>query len=179
MQTPPNQEWNRRVTDKIDPAVELAALRERVGHMTSTLDQVGRQIDRVVERVGDVASMRELAAQDRTTMSRIEASIANVTAQLGDQMSALRDEQRRRWDDHIGTHRALDRKMNFAIGWVSGVGVLGALLVGVVVWVADYRFTQVSAESAAVAPLRDKIHQIELHLARDRGQQFPKEGDPR
>lgn len=157
----------------------MAELRERVSHMSSTLDQMRTQIERVADRVGDVVAIRELASQDRSTMARIETSITALSESLQVQVEGVRKDQDGRWAQHAAAHSAVDRKMNFAIGWVSGVGVLGALMVGMVVWVMDYRFTQVAAESAAVAPLRDKIHQIELHLARDRGQQFPKEGDPR
>ena len=170
MQTPPNPERKRRMTDTIDPAVELSALRERVSHMSATLD-------RVADRVGDVVAIRELASQDRNTMARIENSISALTSSVQVQVDALRKEQDERWATHAATHGAVDKKINFAVGWVSGVGVLGALLVGMVVWVTDYRFSQVNAEAAAIPTLRDKVHAVELHLARDRGQQYPTNGE--
>lgn len=160
------------MTDTIDPAVELAALRERVSHMSATLD-------RVADRVGDVVAIRELASQDRNTMARIENSISALTSSVQNQVDALRKEQDERWTTHAATHGAVDKKINFAVGWVSGVGVLGALLVGMVVWVTDYRFTQIAADAAGIAPLRDKVHAVELHLARDRGHQYPTNGESR
>lgn len=160
------------MTDTIDPAVELAALRERVSHMSVTLD-------RVADRVGDVVAIRELASQDRNTMARIENSISALTSSVQNQVDTLRKEQDERWAAHATSHGAVDKKINFAVGWVSGVGVLGALLVGMVVWVTDYRFTQIAADAASIAPLREKIHAVELHLARDRGHQYPTNGEPR
>ena len=160
------------MTDTIDPAVELAALRERVSHMSATLD-------RVADRVGDVVAIRELASQDRSTMARIENSISALTSSVQNQVDTLRKEQDERWATHAASHGAVDKKINFAVGWVSGVGVLGAMLVGIVVWVADYRLTQIAADAASIAPLRDKIHAVELHLARDRGHQYPTNGEPR
>lgn len=168
---------DRRVTDKIDPAQELAVMRERVSHLASTFDRIHADIQRVADRVGDVVAMRELASQDRNTMARIEGTLSDLSETMQVQSDALRREQDARWEAHGKTHGAVDRKMNFAIGWVSGVGVLGALLVGMVVWVADYRFSQIGAEAAAIPTLRDKIHAIELHLARDRGQQYPTNGE--
>lgn len=160
------------MTDTIDPAVELAALRERVSHMSATLD-------RVADRVGDVVAIRELASQDRNTMARIENSISTLTSSVQSQVDTLRKEQDERWAAHAASHGAVDKKINFAVGWVSGVGVLGALLVGMVVWVTDYRFSQVNAEAAAIPTLRDKVHAVELHLARDRGRQYPTDGESR
>lgn len=170
---------DRRVTDKIDPIAEFAALRERVSHVAGSIDRMREDVQRVADRVGDVVAMREMAAQDRSTMARIESSIAGLAADLQKQLLAVRTEQEGKWADHAGAHKVVDRKMNFAIGWVSGVGVFGALLVGMVVWVTDYRFTHITAEAAAIPALRDKIHTIELHLARDRGQQHPTNGETR
>lgn len=160
------------MTDTIDPAVELAALRERVSHMSATLD-------RVADRVGDVVAIRELASQDRNTMARIENSISALTSSVQSQVDTLRKEQDERWAAHAASHGAVDKKINFAVGWVSGVGVLGAMLVGMVVWVTDYRFSQIAADAAGIAPLRDKVHAVELHLARDRGHQYPTNGESR
>lgn len=183
MQTSPSPERKRRVTDTIDPAVELAALRERVSHISATLD-------RVADRVGDVAALRELASQDRNAMVRIERAVSSLGSQVGEQIAELRRDQDSRWERHDTDARglresvsarfaAVERRMNFAVGWVSGVGALAALLAGTVVWVTDYRFTQVQAEAALIPTLRDKIHAIELHLARDRGHQYPTNGESR
>lgn len=172
-----------RVTD-----AQLAAVQERVQHISSTLEDLKQQMGRIVDRVNDVSTIRELASQDRSAMARIERAVSSLGEQVGEQIAELRRDQEMRWERHDTDARglrdsvsarfaAVDKRMNFAIGWVSGVGMLGALLVGTVVWVSDYRFSQISAEAAAIPTLRDKIHAIELHLARDRGQQYPTNGE--
>ena len=172
-----------RVTD-----AQLAAVQERVQHISSTLEDLKQQMGRIVDRVNDVSTIRELASQDRSAMARIERAVSSLGEQVGEQIAELRRDQETRWERHDTDARglrdsvsarfaAVDKRMNFAIGWVSGVGVLGALLVGMVVWITDYRFTQIAADASGIAPLRDKVHAIELHLARDRGQQYPTNGE--
>lgn len=196
MPTQPTNNRKRRVTDKQGVSFDQASLAVRIAqmdgahqllqsevkqsmtHLASSLDSVQVEVRRAVDKVGDISSLQNAREQDRETMSRIERMVTALSEKVDTRLDRFEVENESRWERHEADNEDaerevqtkltdLDRKMVRALGWVGGFSGMAALLLGVVVYTVNLRFDNISNDARKIDPLVEKIHTIELYLARD------------
>lgn len=169
-------------------------------NMANTMASVQAEVRTVLERVSDVSSLRVSAEQDRAQMGRIETLVAKLGDKIDTRFERMERENEDRWLRHEAenenairelqsqidtTDRNVDgveRKISRAVGWVSGVSCAAALLVGGALWAVNFRFEDLRDRTNKIDVHNEKLHAIELYLARGGSQPVrpynpPKEKD--
>lgn len=171
-------------------------------NMTGSMQSVQAEVRNISNKVGDFSDLRIAHEQDRGTMARIEKSIAELGNKVDIRLERMERENEDRWTRHEADnenadrdlqdqidelskrHHDTDRRISRAVGWVSGLSVTAALLIGGFVWAINFRFVdakedinRIEMKSNAFDALKDKVQQLELYLARG-GQRPPEPYDP-
>lgn len=174
----------RQERQEADHRILQSEVKGSIQNMSSTLDAVQVEVRKVVERVTDVQALRAASEQDRAGMNRIESALRDLDKKLDTRFERMERENEDRWLRHEAenenqirelqtqidtTDRAVDqveRKISRAVGWVSGISVTAALLVGGALWGVNFRFEDVRDDLKKIDQHTDKIHAVELYLAR-------------
>lgn len=161
-----------------------ASVQSSMMNVNNTMASVQSEVRAVLEKVTDVSSLRLAGEQDRATMGRIEKTLTALGDKIDTRFERMERENEDRWLRHEAenensfrelqtqidhTDRAVDhveRKISRAVGWVSGISVCAALLVGGALWAVNFRFEDVRDDTKKIDPQNEKIHAIELYLAR-------------
>lgn len=149
-----------------------------IKHMLSAMDSVQIEVRRAAEKMSDVSALQQRSEQDREALERIERQVVSLGQKVETQLDRMNTDNEERWARHEAENEDaerdvqnkltdMDRKMVRALGWVGGFSATAALLLGVVVYTINLRFDNASRDASKVDPLIEKVHQIELYLARD------------
>ena len=169
-------------------AVLQSEVKGSIQNMASTLASVQAEVRTVVERVTDVAALRAANEQDRAAMARIESTLTDLGAKIERRLERMDRENEDRWLRHEAENENTARdmrnrldnaevtlrtrldiaehKISRAVGWTSGLGVTAMLLIGGFIWAINFRFEDVRDDTRKIDPMLDKIHALELYLAR-------------
>lgn len=151
---------------------------------TSAVQSLQMDVRGVLKTVGDLSDLRIAQEQDRNTMSRIEKAVADLGTKIDTRFERMERENEDRWIRHEADNENAERdlqqqidaqgaqindinqKISRALGWIGGIGAAAALLIGGFLWAVNFRFEDVKDDIRKIDPMKDKIQQLELYLAR-------------
>jgi len=165
---------------ELDQALRIERLESDMRHLGEQvkqgLDDLKLDVRRVNESVSGLRSLQQSHDTHDASISEIKETLGDMNRRLEEWFDDHDDRQRKQWREHDKEHEQVDERISSVrdkIIWASGVCVVGGALVFGFLWVVNDKYTdlRISADSATqrIDDDREKIHEIELYLARGGG----------
>lgn len=136
------------------------------------LDEIKRDVRSLSDSVSSLKSLQQSHDTHDNAIEEMKNTLVDLNRRLEEWFDDHDDRQRKQWREHERVHEQLNErvgKLSDKITWASGVCFLGGALVFGFLWVVNDKYTNLLNETQRIDDNRDKIHEIELYLARGGG----------